>query len=544
MKLFLLTLFLSFHSSAEIYQNSGYQLDTEIKCDGWPRVSVGTLNGQCLGFIAGKKSGLKMPRYATQGMDGVIYVSDMGAWAWQKGTVWALVLKQGSVQLVDLFPNHKLTTPNGIALDPEGRVYIGTPTGIYRFFPRDSQTGAWNTDPQLELVDDFMKTSVFRKGEYEDSKSYSNLRRQFKNKHPLVQLAFNNDFSELYVNIGAPSDRCESGFVTKNDKGFCAQSESPLASAGVWRIQFSKDQDRRWLSREVFSRGLRNSMALTVHPSGRVFQGENNIDLPDEDQPFEELNELELGRHYGWPYCYSQNQVSDIFKTVVTPDMCSKNYKAPLMFMPAHVAPLSLLYYSGATLIKLQQKLLVSWHGYRQRGHQIVAYPVDYQGRPTQNNPEQIVYDWKFAEGKRPLGAPVGLTQLQDGSVLILEDKNSSILRLAPGESWINQDLASKETPFEEAQIANFEKLMPFLQKNCKLCHSPFKEDSAIKVLNKMGHMLNRSRPEKSLFYLKIKAKTMPPETVRSTLRFNDREYQEIDSDLENFIHSLGAVNN
>ena len=293
------------------------------------------------------------------------------------------------------------------------------------------------------------------------------------------------------------------------------------------------------IAHEVFSRGLRNSMALSVHPSGQVYQGENSLDLPDEDQPYEEINNLEFGKHYGWPYCHSQNKVLDVFQPVITPQMCAQNYKSPLIFMPAHVAPLSLLFYQGQKL-NLQQKLLVSWHGYREQGHQIVAFPVDLEGRPTQNQGEAIIFDWQFMQGIRPLGAPVGLTELHDGSILVMDDKNSSVFRLSNGENWKNEDTPPPPPrTFTENQIALFDKLQPFLRKNCVLCHPAFREPTAAGVLQKMGHMLNMNKPEKSLFYMKLKSRSMPPATVRSSLRFQETEYEEINADLENFIQSL-----
>ena len=46
--------------------------------------------------------------------------------------------------------------------------------------------------------------------------------------------------------------------------------------------------------------------------------------------------------------------------------------------------------------------------------------------------PQAIVSGWNYAEGVQPQGAPVGLWELDDGSVLISEDHNGTLLRLAP----------------------------------------------------------------------------------------------------------------
>jgi hypothetical protein len=45
---------------------------------------------------------------------------------------------------------------------------------------------------------------------------------------------------------------------------------------------------------------------------------------------------------------------------------------------------------------------------------------------------------WDFAEGDHPMGCPVGVWQLDHGSVPIIEDHNGSLLRLAREQSAPN----------------------------------------------------------------------------------------------------------
>jgi len=110
--------------------------------------------------------------------------------------------------------------------------------------------------------------------------------------------------------------------------------------------------------------------------------------------------------------------------------------------MPAHTAPLGLVFYQGNTIPELEGKLLVSWHGYRKYGHRVVAYSTDKNGIPknelNENGsplpPKEIIFDWDPIADVRPLGAPTGVLQLKDGSVLVLDDKNGAVLRLSKGE--------------------------------------------------------------------------------------------------------------
>lgn len=531
-------------------EKSGYRVDNRDLCDGFERVSVSTPENLCVGLLASKSDGLKMPRYAVQSKEGVIYITEMGGWAFNRGTVFALYQSQDAkgaskTILVNLFPTKKLTMPNGILIDPEGRLYVGMPMGVIRFSPRNRQTGEFNVDPTPEVIINQFAQSIFRKDEFASASNYNTLESKFKNKHPLLQLAANKDFTELYFNLGAASDDCSSGIKTTNAKGECVQSESELSGAAVWKAQLSNDRERKVIKAGVFARGLRNSMALAVHEtSGLVIQGENNMDLPFVDKPFEEINILKEGLHYGWPYCHSRGEVNPLFKKQVSAEMCSKKFTAPHVFMPAHTAPLGMLYYQGDRLPLLKNQLLVSWHGYQKYGHRIVAYPVDGKGLPTSSSYQEIIFNWQASQGVRPRGAPTGLLELNDGSVLIVDDKNSAILRLSSGErssAGSEGDSNTQKNNFSQQSLDSFKSLLPFFSKNCTMCHTPFQKTDAREILNELHSegMINRSSPFDSPLWLKLQARKMPPEEVKSVLGFKEEELDQFLPALEVFIKSL-----
>lgn len=543
-----LAIFAGSFAQSEVIEKSGYRLDTTKLCDGLPQISVSTQDGMCVGLLAGKQDGLKMPRYAVQSKEGVIYVSEMGGWAFGKGTVFAVYQAQDADRktktvVVNLFPNKKLTMPNGLLMDPEGRLYVGTPTGVMRFHPRDPATGKFNIDTEMEVVANDFVQSIFRKDEFAAASRYNTMDNKLKNKHPLVQMAANKEFTEIYVNVGAPSDDCGSGIKTTNDQNLCIQSDSPLANAAVWKVTLSNNSQRKTVSARSFARGLRNSMALAVHPiSGVVIQGENGLDLPLEDKPYEELNILEEGRHYGWPYCHSAGEVAPLFQQSVTAEMCAKKYALPKVFMPAHTAPLGMLYYQGDLLPALKNRLLVGWHGYQKFGHRVVSYPVDARGVPTSNEYSEVVFGWKALEGVRPRGAPTGLTLLNDGSVLIMDDKNGALLRLSKGQRIEDIKDANSTQAISEKTLSAFLPLVPFVTKNCAMCHSQFQKANAVEMLQEMrGTMLNTNSPFESSFWLKLQSRQMPPEMIRSALGFQDDEFEKILPQVEEFLKTLGG---
>jgi glucose/arabinose dehydrogenase len=186
----------------------------------------------------------------------------------------------------------------------------------------------------------------------------------------------------------------------------------------------------------TYASGLRNSMALAVHPqSGLLLEADNARDnihrhIPgmesDEDLPHDELNIVEEGMRYGWPYCYDENQPSPEYPGAD----CSK-YRVPLRLLPAHAAPLGMTYYLGSLLPQMRGKLIVGYHGYRKAGHRVVAFDVDVQGRP-QGDARELVAGWDADEG-RPMGAPTDVKAGADGAIYITEDRNGTVLRIAAG---------------------------------------------------------------------------------------------------------------
>lgn len=521
---------------------TGYPAYKNFLCSGFAQVMVPSIKNTCLGLVADKNNGLKMPRYSVQAADGTIYVSDMSGWTFTGGTIWAIDLPKigeanKKIKITNLFPNFNLTMPNGLLIDPEGRLYVGMPTGIMRFQPKYTN-GQFNIAASLEMIENGFMTSLFRKNEYESAKKYSETDRAFKNSHPLIQLAANQDFTEIYMNVGAPSDNCARGVKTKNEQGFCTQAESPLVNAGIWKTTLSNNAARIKIKTSPVARGLRNSMGLAVHPlTQKLYQAENSMDLKDAEIPFEEINIIEQGQHYGWPYCHSNDQVNVAFTDVVKPGDCTTKYKSALINMPAHTAPLGLLFYQSKHLSALTGKLLVSWHGYREHGQKVVAYSLDEKGLPISFKAEPIISQWAAKNGVRPQGAPVGLTELNDGRLLVVDDKNKSLLILDGGQNYV--DNADDETKLivTAEQIEAIKPLQGILNNSCKVCHSPLGETDPKKLIETLltNTMVNKDDLQKSKLLLRIIKKEMP---LGQPL--DSATYEETVKAVQQFLKTLG----
>lgn len=498
---------------------AGSYTTTDGQCDGFPRLPVVTQEGTCLGLVASRSTNnpFKMPRTLVQTPDDKLLVVDMGGWAPNKGQLLALDYRNPSAPAKILLS--KLNLPHKILQGADGKIYLSEAHRIQRF--------SWVNGEMvgLEVVIDNLPFAT----EY---------------LHPLKNFTFDEQ-SNLLVNIGSSSDRCEK----KVSLADCVSGKE----ASIRRYKFDKKTNKYSVEFEVVARGLRNSMALVVHPTGTILQAENSIDFPDADEPYEELNIIENNKFYGWPLCVNNN-------VSLRGSGCAQaDYQQPWALLPPHVAPLDMLYYSHTKLSSLRNKLLMSWHGYRIVGNRLVSYTVDAKGRPelqpsaifwraptttegdyTQHafapkggfvgeQPNQqpinktipqtgkvaqhseVISQWHEIPGLRPEGAPVGLTQARDGSIFIVDDRNAAILRLSTGASYQTKKVAVPQSTVKS--IVPPAAVSAIFQRHCTQCHNELAQQQ--NTLLTVNNWLNKQNG-KTLIAIKVfddKTRPMPPDS-------------------------------
>lgn len=380
--------------SAAARTREGYS--TTGQCDGFPRVTLKTPPKFCVGLVA---TGLGFPRgLAVIGSD--LYIADLASRTPGRGRILRLANYGRGVPEVVL---SGLNQPNGLAAGRGGKLYVGEVGRIIRFDPRAS-------DPRATIA-------VVMTGLPQDG------------RHNLTAFTIAPD-GGMIVNAGSFSDNCESATLRPPNTAIrCPEQLQRPPRGALLRIPPDARLPLAATDAEVWAIGLRNAMALAFLPDGTLMaasNGRDNIDsadpkLPDASFPHDTLVRVEKGANYGWPYCFDMGRPSPEY-----PRFDCRTMRAPAMLLSPHAAPLSMIRYGGTKLPGLTGKLILAFHGYRARGHRIVAVA------PTGGGSEiDVVSGWTHAANLRPQGFPAALLELPDGSVLIAEDQNRCLLRIS-----------------------------------------------------------------------------------------------------------------
>lgn len=224
--------------------------------------------------------------------------------------------------------------------------------------------------------------------------------------HGTREIGFGPD-GKLYVALGAPCNVCEK-------PGFDEI------------LRMNPDGSRM----ETFARGVRNSVGLAWHPqTGVLWFSDNGRDLMGDDVPPDELNRARRpGLHFGFPYCHG----GGIADPVLGRGADCGRFEPPAWKFQAHVAPLGLHFYRGRMFpADYRHDLLVAQHGSWNRsepvGYRLVRLRIE-QGKVVEQH--AFVSGWLGTGGER-CGRPVALAELPDGSLLVTDDFNGLVYRIA-----------------------------------------------------------------------------------------------------------------
>jgi glucose/arabinose dehydrogenase len=234
-------------------------------------------------------------------------------------------------------------------------------------------------------------------------------------QHPSRTLGFGPD-GRLYISVGSTCNACD---------------DANPQNATLLRAR--PDGSRR----RIFASGLRNLIGFAWDPrTGRLWGMDHGSDFRGDDQPPEELNLVRRGGDYGWPFCFGARQ-PDLLLPGEPPrssraQLCAST-AAPALTYQAHSAPIGFAFAAGSTFpAGHRDDAYVAMHGSWNRGVPVgykVVRVVFENGRPV--GFEDFVTGFLIEDGAAQFGRPTGVVFDRNGSMLVADDANGLIYRVA-----------------------------------------------------------------------------------------------------------------
>jgi glucose/arabinose dehydrogenase len=192
----------------------------------------------------------------------------------------------------------------------------------------------------------------------------------------------------------------------------------------------------------IWASGLRNSQGFAWQPNtGHMFATNNGADMrastkngPVNDElPPEHFNQIEPGKHYGWPYCWgkiekSQQQVQD--PNFQGPENFCATSTPPKITFTSHSTPIGVTFLDKTNWPADYQKDAIvalhgSWNRQQLSGYKLVR--VKFSGE----TPIEVV---DFATGwlnnNQAWGRPVDVAVSPNGTLYVTDDRSGYIYRI------------------------------------------------------------------------------------------------------------------
>jgi glucose/arabinose dehydrogenase len=326
----------------------------------------------------------------------------------RKTTLWAVTDRDsdGVADEVKPFaPSLNFKQPNGVCWTKDGFLIVVEHNRVLNFpaaefFYEGPDVAVIEVVPQGQLVP-------------QDEESYNHGART-------CRVA---DDGKLYITLGQPYNVQPKEKIALYEK---------LGIGGVIRMNPFDGSGR-----EVFARGMRNPVGITVNPKDKsLWATDNQTDGMGDDTPPGELNRLtQAGAHYGYPWYSGRTKVTDAAAGYKLSEIVPPNgLVGPQVEYAAHTAALGLTFYDGSKFpAKYRGGVFVAEHGSWNRtkpiGYRIMFTSLKPDG--TADRTEVFADGFLDKETGIALGRPVDVAQLKDGSLLVSDDFAGAIYRIS-----------------------------------------------------------------------------------------------------------------
>lgn len=286
-----------------------------------------------------------------------------------------------------------LKSPFGIQLIGDN-LYVANTTNLMRYHYNEGDTKI--TDPGTELAD---------------------LPNQI-NHHWTKSLRANPEGTKLYVGAGSNSNIGEDGMGIEYRRAVILEVDVESGAS------------------KVYASGIRNATGMDFEPeTNQLWAISNERDEIGGNIVPDYLTSVNDGDFFGWPWSFWGQHIDK--RALPTNEEMVKKARKPDYALGSHIAALGIHFYRGEALPeKYRHGVFISEHGSWNRsplsGYEVVFVPFE-NGKPK-GMPETVLKGFVSADESEAYGAPVGITEDQDGNLIIADDVGNTVWKVSAAQ--------------------------------------------------------------------------------------------------------------
>jgi glucose/arabinose dehydrogenase/cytochrome c2 len=376
--------------------------------------------------------GLRNPRLTRTAPNGDIFIAETG-----QGRIRVMRMADGAEAPTEnkIFAE-KLKGPFGISFYPLGDkpewIYVANLNSVVRF-PYHSGDLQASGEPEV-IVPKLTDTT---------------------GGHSTRDVVFSKDGKRMFISVGSGSNVAEKMDKKTPEQILAWEKENGVGAA--WgseanRAQILVTDPEGHQPLRAFATGVRNGVGLAVNPlTGDLWVSTNERDGLGDGLVPDYVTRIKEGGYYGWPWYYMGNN-EDPRHAGARPDLAGKAIVPDVLEAP-HSASLEMTFYnatSGTAMFPADYRgdafvaLHGSWNRGVRTGYKVIRVLLK-NGVPTGQYDDFLT--GFVVDNKNVWGRPVGVTVAHDGALLITEDGNGTMWRVA----YEKDKYANTERPIGQA---------------------------------------------------------------------------------------------